>query len=187
MRGSPIHAQTRLGQTELGSGSPSPRCLTSCRVSPAFGFREFLWYSTRTLVSHQDLIPSLPELVHCPRQPAQCLLPRLDPSSNAHLYDVRRHVVRDTSPPTSCSPPFQFSKTSTRVAGDYRRAFGVAPVPSGGQPGSRHATRFDRLTMRSRDFLFPSTQTSTDHLTPRHRRAALSPRTIQPAPQRAAR
>lgn len=149
MRGSPIHAQTRLDQTELGSGSPSPRCLTSCRVSPAFGFREFPWCFTRTLVPPQDLIPSSPDLVHCPRQPAQCSLPRLDPSSNAHLYDVRRHVVRDTSPPTSYSPPFQFSKTSTRVACDYRTAFKVALAPSGGQLGSRQATRFDRLTMRS--------------------------------------
>jgi hypothetical protein len=155
MRGSPVDAQTQSNQTGLGSGSPSPRCLASYRVSPACRFRELTWSFPRTLVPFQAIVPFSPGMTRCSRQRAQRAPPWLDSPSGAHLFNVRKTVVRDTSRPTSCSPPIQFSKTSTHASCDYQLAFEVALVPSGGQPSSRQATRFNRLLACIRDLLFP--------------------------------
>jgi len=95
--------------------------------------------------------------------------PEARPATQRAPFDVRWPVVRDTSRPTLCSSPILFSKTSTRVACDYRSAFEVTFVHSGELPGSRPATRFNRLTVCSQDLLFPSAHASTDFLAPRHR------------------
>lgn len=66
-------------------------------------------------------------------------------------------------------PTLMFSKTSTRDACDYRCAFEVTLLHSGGPPSSRQAARLNPLMVVSRGFLFPGAIRSIGLLAPRHR------------------
>jgi hypothetical protein len=69
----------------LGSRSPSPRCLTSYRVSPACRLRELTLCFPRTLVLLKAIVPSSPGFFRCSRQRDQRPPPRLYSTSPAHL------------------------------------------------------------------------------------------------------
>ena len=79
------NAQTRFDQTVLGLGPPSPRCLTSYRVSPACWFRELAQNLPRTLARFKVFVPFLPEFLCRSHQRDRHISPRLDPTPDAHL------------------------------------------------------------------------------------------------------
>jgi hypothetical protein len=121
-------AETRPDQTGLGISPPSPRCLTSYRVSPACLVSRIGPELPLYLGSAQSCRTLFARVTPAVRANVQHIPPRLDPTPNAHLS-----VCAGPWPETRHDRPYaahltiQFSKTSTHSSCDYRSAFRGCP------------------------------------------------------------